>query len=447
MLYRILALIKISMLFLSFGVLAYDPLVEETLQSPQIKHVMDFLKENGYQSKPEIFIETYNAELVDRDDFNDSDEIFKFSSSSVKYNGGDFWFYDYQKSENYILVDYELNVTHLQLKLKTVNTEMLFSLLPKLTYLAIDVDDVDDVVLNLKSNKNLKELYLKSGIVDDVILPVDSSLEMIGTSRGEFKHISNFKKQNKLSLLKINNGVSNLSDINGHQSLELLILISGDGGKYNVDLFGFPNLKYLYVYGDRENNLSKLHRLTNLEVLFTGGGAYLGDVKLPETLRVLRFGGTINNKMPDFSNSNNLKKIIISYASFSEIKGLDGLDGLEELTIYNTPLEKISGLDGLSGLKKLKIERSNIKKVENVSHLSALEYLVLVSNKINAVGELDGLSSIKEIELQRNNLNHVDLSKFNAVKGCKVFLGSNPFFDNSEGEMRRKLISLAKYGA
>ncbi|MGF1693875.1 hypothetical protein, partial [Photobacterium kagoshimensis] len=156
--YRILALIKISMLFLSFGVLAYEPLIEETLQSPQIKHVMDFLKENGYQSKPEIFIETYNAELVDREGFNDIDDKFKFSSSSVRYSGGDFWFYDYQESENYILVDYELNVTHLQLSLKNVNTESFFSLLPKLTYLAIDVDDV---VLNLKNNKNLKELYLK----------------------------------------------------------------------------------------------------------------------------------------------------------------------------------------------------------------------------------------------------------------------------------------------
>lgn len=195
MLYRFFISIKMLVLLFSLEVLAYEPLVEETLQSPQIKHVIDFLEENGYQSKPEIFIETYNAELVDREGFNDIDDTFKFSSSSVRYSGGEFWFYDYQESENYILVDYKLNVTHLQLNLKTVKTENFFSLLPNLTHLAIGVDELDDVVLNLKNNKNLKELYLKSGIVEDVILPVDSSLEMIGTSRGEFKHISNLKQQ------------------------------------------------------------------------------------------------------------------------------------------------------------------------------------------------------------------------------------------------------------
>ncbi|WP_199449375.1 hypothetical protein, partial [Vibrio harveyi] len=91
-----------------------------------------------------------------------------------RYSGGEFWFYDYQESENYILVDYELNVTHLQLNLKTIKNEKFFSLLPNLTHLAIGVDELDNVVLNLKNNKNLKELYLKSGIVEDVILPVDS---------------------------------------------------------------------------------------------------------------------------------------------------------------------------------------------------------------------------------------------------------------------------------
>ncbi|MGF1691724.1 leucine-rich repeat domain-containing protein, partial [Photobacterium kagoshimensis] len=267
-----------------------------------------------------------------------------------------------------------------------------------------------------------------------------------GTSRGEFKHISNLKKQKKLSSLKINNSVSNLSDINGSQSLELLNLISVDGGKYNIDLFSFPNLKYLYVYGDSSNDLSKLHELTKLKILFAGVDAYIGGVKLPKSLEYLRFGGAVNNKMPNFFNSNKLKEIIISYASFSELKGLDGLDNLEKLTIYNTPLEKISGLDDLSSLKELKIKRSNITKIENVEHLDNLEVLSLSYNKIKTIDNINGLKSIKHIQLDVNEIENIDFSVFDGIEGCRVYLLSNPVFDNSEGELYRKLMSLETYG-
>ncbi|MGF1693876.1 hypothetical protein [Photobacterium kagoshimensis] len=443
--YRILALIKISMLFLSFGVLAYDPLVEETLQSPQIKHVMDFLKENGYQSKPEIFIETYNAEVNQRSNLNEVNDLNELGSSSVSYSGGRFTFYNYQNEDNYILVDPELNVTHMQLSLNGSQTDELFSGLPSLRYLAIDASNTDGEVVNIKNNHKIKEVFLKDGVLTDLVLPESGLVEMIGTSLGKFEKISNLGYQRKLLSLRINNDVNNLSDINDSSSLEFLTVMSK--GKLNFELLSLKNLKYLTLYGDTKRDISNISKLSNLRGVVLGNGIYVGGVKLPVLLEWLRFGGKENDQMPNFSNSSNLKKMFISRVSFDETKGLDGLNNLEELTILGTPLKKISGLDSLTKLKKLRIERSNIKKVENISHLSALEYLVLVSNKINAVGKLDGLNSIKEIELQRNNLNYVDLSKFNAVKGCKVFLGSNPFFDNSEGEMRRKLISLAKYGA
>lgn len=157
---------------------------------------------------------------------------------------------------------------------------------------------------------------------------------------------------------------TNLSSLNANKNIEAIIL--GEIDNERVSVFStLPNLKYLHIGINKQNEIPDLSPLKNLQVLV------LSSIKKVENIDFLR--GLTNLKTLYIHEINNLY----------DLEPLSCLTNLEELFLDHG---KMSGT-GLS-----------VKSMEPVSKLTNLKYLAFILNVEKKNYDITPLLSLKKLQ-------------------------------------------------
>ncbi|GAL05623.1 internalin-like protein (LPXTG motif) Lmo0333 homolog [Photobacterium aphoticum] len=435
---RLIGLVVVGFFIVCTKGWAEEHLPRHVMQSPDVQHVFKYYEMRGDEmptvywqgegnvpERSEKFL-LYNAE--------------KFSAKQKKIiiNGKSRTFHDFSLSA-FIVLDNELNVSHLQLSKLDGSENDLLQRLKHLKYLSIYRNNMhfNDFDLDLSNNIKLKELNLKYGDIKNVILPVSNTLEKVVSRNGYFHYLTNLKDQNKLSTLILNDSVINIDEING-LDIQFLHIDRIKGERLPFDLSSLKKLKVLELYMNMDTEIK--YNWKNKTGFQVSKDDVFERFEVPDTVRFFRFGGDRNTHVPFFKKGNNLKTLIFFGTNIHTLHGLDNLQQLEVLDISNSPIAKISGLDKLDRLKRLSIRYTQIDEVKNISHLDKLEYLNVNHNKITRIDDLSPLWRLNEIDISWNKL--ADISSANFPLGSSVRMFYNPLYVNADPFTQQMLKSL-----
>ncbi|WP_298544975.1 leucine-rich repeat domain-containing protein [uncultured Aquimarina sp.] len=247
--------------------------------------------------------------------------------------------------------------------------------LPSLKKLSINIRAKKTQTFNLKTLKNIEELYIEN----------DSSVTLKGLENLQHLRVLSLKDScnakgiheiKKLRYLKINEAIniSELPAINTLTKLEIDVTEA-----YEVSgLSRFINLKELSIKG---TNKITLGHLPNLKVL------------------------DISNIFP------------------KEIDFLDDLPNLEKLSLENNCLTEVKGVDKLINLKMLNISENTIQNIEGLANLKNLAYLNLYENKISDITILNELPNLKQVNIAGNLIEKPKALKQLNIPEIAVFYG------------------------
>lgn len=157
---------------------------------------------------------------------------------------------------------------------------------------------------------------------------------------------------------------TNLSSLNANKNIEGIIL--GEIDDERVSVFStFPNLKYLHIRINNQNEIPDLAPLKNLQVLVLSG------IKKVENINFLR-------------GLNNLKTLYIHEVyNLSDLEPLSSLTNLEELFLDHG---KMSGTG------------QPVKTMEPISKLTNLKYLAFILNVEKKNYDITPLLSLDKLQ-------------------------------------------------
>lgn len=186
-----------------------------------------------------------------------------------------------------------------------------------------------------------------SGIFDLSTIPTDTKILYLSTPLKKFKLT-----------------YTNLSSLNGNKNIEAIRL--GEIDDERVSVFStLPNLKYLQISVNKQNEIPDLTSLKNLEVLV------LSSIKKVDNINFLR--GLINLKTLYIHEINNM----------SDLEPLSSLVNLEELFLDHG---KMSGTG------------QSVKSMEPISKLTNLKYLAFILNIEKNNYDVTALCSLKKLQ-------------------------------------------------
>lgn len=185
-----------------------------------------------------------------------------------------------------------------------------------------------------------------SGIYDLSKIPIDTKILEMATP----------SKKSKLTY-------TNLSSLNANKNIEAIIL--GEIDDERVSVFStLPNLKYLHISNNKQNEIPNLTPLKNLQVLI------LSSITKVESIDFLR--GLTSLKTLYIHKINNM----------SDLEPLSSLTNLEELSLDHG---KMSGTG------------QSVKSMEPISKLTNLKYLAFILNVENKNYDITPLLSLKKL--------------------------------------------------
>lgn len=185
------------------------------------------------------------------------------------------------------------------------------------------------------------------GIFDLSTIPTDTKILEMSTPLKKFKLT-----------------YTNLSSLNGNKNIEAIILGEIDDERVNV-FSTLPNLKYLHISVNKQNEIPDLSPLKNIQVLV------LSSIKKVENINFLR--GLTNLKTLYIHEINNLY----------DLEPLSSLTNLEELFLDHG---KMSGTG------------QSVKSMESISRLNNLKYLAFILNVEKKNYDITPLLSLKKLQ-------------------------------------------------
>ncbi|MFC7348323.1 leucine-rich repeat domain-containing protein [Chryseobacterium zhengzhouense] len=185
------------------------------------------------------------------------------------------------------------------------------------------------------------------GIFDLSTIPTDTKILEMSTPLKKFKLT-----------------YTNLSSLNGNKNIEAIILGEIDDERVNV-FSTLPNLKYLHISVNKQNEIPDLSPLKNLQVLV------LSSIKKVENIDFLK--GLTNLKTLYIHEINNLY----------DLEPLSSLTNLEELFLDHG---KMSGTG------------QSVKSMEPISRLNNLKYLAFILNVEKKNYDITPLLSLKKLQ-------------------------------------------------
>lgn len=185
------------------------------------------------------------------------------------------------------------------------------------------------------------------GIFDLSTIPTDTKILEMSTPLKKFKLT-----------------YTNLSSLNGNKNIEAIILGEIDDERVNV-FSTLPNLKYLQISVNKQNEIPDLSPLKNLQVLVLSG------IKKVENIDFLK--GLTNLKTLYIHEINNLY----------DLEPLSCLTNLEELFLDHG---KMSGTG------------QSVKSMEPISKLTNLKYLAFILNVEKKNYDITPLLSLKKLQ-------------------------------------------------
>ena len=173
------------------------------------------------------------------------------------------------------------------------------------------------------------------------------------------------------------------------------------GVKSLEGLENFTELKSLVLTNNSVSDISPLRDLEKLETL---------DL----------YANSVSDLAPLRSHTA-LKRLDLYANSVSDLAPLSGCAGLEELSLGCNDLKKLTGLSALTKLKRLSLEDNRITDLEPLSGLTSLEYLNLNDNELYDLTPLYSLRNLKYLYIQGNALPHEDIEALReALPDCTV---------------------------
>lgn len=185
------------------------------------------------------------------------------------------------------------------------------------------------------------------GIFDLSTIPTDTKILEMSTPLKKFKLT-----------------YTNLLSLNGNKNIEAIILGEIDDERVNV-FSTLPNLKYLHISVNKQNEIPDLSPLKNLQVLV------LSSIKKVENIDFLR--GLTNLKTLYIHEINNLY----------DLEPLSSLTNLEELFLDHG---KMSGTG------------QSVKSMDPISRLNNLKYLAFILNVEKKNYDITPLLSLKKLQ-------------------------------------------------
>ncbi|MGI9652082.1 leucine-rich repeat domain-containing protein [Chryseobacterium sp. RLHN22] len=185
------------------------------------------------------------------------------------------------------------------------------------------------------------------GIFDLSTIPTDTKILEMSTPLKKFKLT-----------------YTNLSSLNGNKNIEAIILGEIDDERVNV-FSTLPNLKYLHLSVNKQNEIPDLSPLKNIQVLV------LSSIKKVENIDFLK--GLTNLKTLYIHEINNLY----------DLEPLSSLTNLEELFLDHG---KMSGTG------------QSVKSMEPISRLNNLKYLAFILNVEKKNYDITPLLSLNKLQ-------------------------------------------------
>jgi internalin A len=184
-------------------------------------------------------------------------------------------------------------------------------------------------------------------------------------------------------------------------------------GAFNIDLIQSEiNLKYLFIFNLKLENIFSINKLINLEKL-----------------------GIIFSKIINVSflqNCLNLKMLSLSHNNIKNIVGLNKLQNIEYLDISNNKIEKIDFKLNIKTIKKLILNNNLIDKIDSSYFESTpnLEYLDISSNKIEKISFISNIKTLKTLLINNNFISNIDSFCFDGIQNLEVLdIGKNKLSD------------------
>ncbi len=335
-----------------------------------------------------------------------------------------------------------------------------FDTLSKFRFLeSINIDIKIENSYHLDRLSTLK--YLKSLILTDArtIENIDGlrDIETLETFiiDAPIKDISPLARSKQLSHLALSRVlIENLQPLNALQNIETLNLSSDV--KTDIESISHLNkLKVLHISSGLSDlsPISKLYQLTNLSLY----GNAITDLKDLKSLENLQHLNLVNNSIEDaqvIAELRELRSLHISYNKITDCSFLSALDKLQYLDISNNPIKvfpevialkeltlfksnsvpniNISLLDQSPKLSLLALEDCNIDDTSFLNKFSELHTLQLANNKISEINPLATITSLRSIDLRNNMIS--DIVPINSFPMVNHFdFRDNEFLNTSIG--------------
>ena len=219
--------------------------------------------------------------------------------------------------------------------------------------------------------------------------------------------------------------VQNLQPLAGLTELESLDLGSNDHLSDLSPLSGLTNLRQLYVYNSSISDIAPLANLTNLQDL-NAGDNYIDDIAPVAALTNLVFLDLSYNNLSDLSPLKDLQKLVSL-----EISGCS--DWAQRVACRTPP--DLTHLSGLNDLEFLTLSQNSLRDLTPLSHLTNLQRLWLRDNNISNLTPLSGMTQLGELDLSQNEIS--DLAPLVANTG----LGSQDVIDVRHNPLNAASVS------
>lgn len=223
-----------------------------------------------------------SMELIDYDSYSQVETVH------LKMDGKKLPMYAFYGDKNIVAINDENEVVFLQIKLNSSSNAFdLFEKLNGLKYLSI-ISKNEDVIVNLSGNYKLKEVVIKSGKIEEVVLPENGMIETIVVNSGAINKITNLSLQDGLSSVRINGSVNNLTDLHLNDKVRRLDII-GDIGGERLNFAKMNGLTFLSVRDYNLDQLNGLNEINTVKYLVVKGG--INDFVVPRSLEFLIVSG------------------------------------------------------------------------------------------------------------------------------------------------------------
>ena len=267
--------------------------------------------------------------------------------------------------------------------------------------------------LDLSGNENLRDISALSDLKALTKLNLSHNRNLTDLSP-----LSNLIELTELDL-SFHSMLTDISALSGLTNLKILNL-SGKWGESRHSELRYPAEELPSYYGISElsdiSPLSKLNRLTDLDLSWNENLRNISALSNLKTLRKLDLSGTRN--LTDFSPLSNLvglEKLYLSYDyNLTDINTLSFLTGLTNLDLGSTRIADINPLSGLKALTNLTLQNTYVSDISPLSDLKALTNINLSWNKyLTDITPISGINSLISIDLRHLNLTNIPESILN----------------------------------